>query len=86
VGQAQYSGLLTPQGTFADDLLVYRLAAAHFLLVVNAGNIQKDYAWIAEHIASPAMRLPSTRPRDTRCSRFRDRGRSKSSSRSSVST
>jgi aminomethyltransferase len=52
VGQAQYSGLLTPQGTFVDDLLVYRLATAHFLLVVNAGNIAKDYAWMAEHIAS----------------------------------
>src|SRR5438876_947082 len=52
VGQGQYSGLLTPQGTFNDDLLVYRLAASHFLLVVNAGNIQKDYAWIADHITS----------------------------------
>jgi len=50
VGQAQYSGLLTPAGTFVDDLLVYRLAASHFLLVVNAGNIPKDYAWIAEQI------------------------------------
>src|SRR5712692_8612972 len=50
VGQAQYSGLLTPQGTFVDDLLVYRLGPQHFLLVVNAGNIEKDYAWIAEHI------------------------------------
>src|SRR5262244_1171305 len=50
VGQAQYSGLLTPEGTFVDDLLVYRLAPSHFLLVVNAGNIQSDYAWIAEHI------------------------------------
>jgi len=50
VGQAQYSGLLTPAGTFIDDLLVYRLAASHFLLVVNAGNIPKDYAWIAEEI------------------------------------
>jgi aminomethyltransferase len=51
VGQAQYSGLLTPQGTFVDDVLVYRLALEHFLLVVNAGNIEKDYAWIAGHIA-----------------------------------
>src|SRR5471032_3316207 len=51
VGQAQYSGLLTPQGTFVDDLLVYRLASSHFLLVVNAGNIARDYAWIAEHLA-----------------------------------
>src|SRR5438552_1849232 len=50
VGQAQYSGLMTPNGAFVDDLLVYRLAADHFLLVVNAGNIEKDYAWIAEHI------------------------------------
>jgi aminomethyltransferase len=50
VGQAQYSGLLTPAGTFIDDLLVYRLAASHFLLVVNAGNISKDYAWIAEQV------------------------------------
>jgi aminomethyltransferase len=50
VGQAQYSGLLTPQGTFVDDLLVYRFGPTHFLLVVNAGNIAKDYAWMAEHI------------------------------------
>src|SRR6202008_4390896 len=48
VGQAQYSGLLTEQGTFVDDLLVYRLAASHYLLVVNAGKIARDYAWVAE--------------------------------------
>ena len=50
VGQAQYAGLLTPQGTFVDDLLVYRLAPAHFLLVVNASNVATDYAWLAEQI------------------------------------
>src|SRR5262249_27483528 len=50
VGQAQYSRLLTPGGTFVDALLVYRLAPSHFLLVVNAGNIPTDYAWVAEHI------------------------------------
>jgi len=50
VGQAQYSGLLTPWGTFVDDLLVYRLAASHFLLVVNASHIAEDYRYIAEHI------------------------------------
>src|SRR5213592_5189218 len=50
VGQAQYSGLLSPQGTFIDDLLVYRLAPAHFLLVVNASHVPRDYAWIAEQI------------------------------------
>jgi aminomethyltransferase len=50
IGQAQYSGLMTDRGTFVDDLLVYRLAPEHFLLVVNAGNIAKDYAYIAEQI------------------------------------
>ena len=49
-GQAQYSGLLTPQGTFVDDILVYRLASKHFLLVVNASHIARDYAHIAEQI------------------------------------
>jgi aminomethyltransferase len=47
VGQIQYSGLTTPQGTFVDDLLVYRFGPSHYLLVVNAGNIDKDYNWIA---------------------------------------
>src|SRR5215467_12706738 len=51
-GQAQYSALLTAQGTFVDDLVVYRLRSDHFLLVVNAANIFKDYTWIAERIAS----------------------------------
>lgn len=50
VGQAQYSALTTPQGTFVDDLLVYRLAGDHFLMVVNAANIEHDYAWIREQI------------------------------------
>ena len=49
VGQAHYSGLTTDQGTFVDDLLVYRLADSHFLLVVNASNIDKDFAWITSH-------------------------------------
>jgi aminomethyltransferase len=49
VGQAQYSALTTPAGTFIDDLIVYRLASDHYLLVVNAGNIDKAYSWIGEH-------------------------------------
>jgi aminomethyltransferase len=49
VGQAQYSALLTQEATFIDDVLVYRLAPSHFLMVVNASNVAKDYAWIAEH-------------------------------------
>src|SRR5205809_4009451 len=52
VGQAQYSGLLTPHGTFVDDLLVYRLAPQHFLLVVNASHIPADYQHIAASTTS----------------------------------
>jgi aminomethyltransferase len=50
VGQAQYAGLLTPAGTFVDDMLVYRMAPSHFMLVVNAANAAKDYAWISEQV------------------------------------
>jgi aminomethyltransferase len=49
IGQAQYSALTTPAGTFVDDLLVYRLGGEHYLLVVNAGNIERAYKWIGEH-------------------------------------
>ncbi len=49
--QIQYSALTTPQGTFVDDVLTYKLADGHFMLVVNASNIIKDFTWIAEHIA-----------------------------------
>ena len=50
VGQAQYAGLLTPDGTFVDDMLVYRMAPSHLMLVVNAGNTAKDFAWISEQV------------------------------------
>jgi aminomethyltransferase len=50
IGQIQYSALMTPQGTFVDDLLVYRWSDSHFLLVINAGNIAKDFAWISEQV------------------------------------
>jgi aminomethyltransferase len=46
VGQIQYSALTTPEGTFVDDLLVYRFGPSHYLLVINAGNIDKDVPWI----------------------------------------
>ena len=50
VGQAHYAGLLTPDGTYVDDMLVYRIAPSHFMLVVNASNAAKDFAWISEQI------------------------------------
>ena len=51
IGQAQYSALATPEGTFVDDLLVYRLAGDHFMLVVNAANIAAGFEWIRDNIA-----------------------------------
>ena len=50
IGQAQYSALMTADGTFVDDLLVYRLADDHYMFVVNAANVDKDFAYIREHI------------------------------------
>jgi aminomethyltransferase len=50
MGQAHYSGLLTPDGTFVDDMLVYRIGPNHFMLVVNGANTAKDFAWIGEQI------------------------------------
>lgn len=47
-GQIHYTGFLTERGTFVDDLLIYRVSAEEFLLVVNAGNIDKDFAWVTE--------------------------------------
>jgi len=46
VGQAHYSGLMTNKGTFVDDLLVHKLSETHYLLCVNAGNQDQDYAHI----------------------------------------
>jgi aminomethyltransferase len=51
-GQAHYSALLTPAGTFVDDILVHRLAENDYLLVVNAGTKDKDYAWIRQQVGS----------------------------------
>lgn len=48
-GQAQYSALTTPEGTIVDDLLVYRFAPDHLLLVVNASTTPKDWEWITSH-------------------------------------
>ncbi len=49
IGQAQYSGLMTPQGTFVDDLLVHKVSDTHFFLCVNAANQDKDYEHICRH-------------------------------------
>jgi aminomethyltransferase len=48
--QAQYAALMTPEGTFVDDVLTYRLNGEHFMLVVNASNIIKDFNWISARV------------------------------------
>ena len=51
-GQAQYSALLTPDGTFVDDILVYRMAPSHFMIVVNAANSARAFEWISAQAKS----------------------------------
>ena len=46
IGQAQYSALLYPNGTFVDDVIVHRLAECDYLLVINAGTREKDFGWV----------------------------------------
>jgi aminomethyltransferase len=50
IGQAHYSALLTPAGTFVDDILVHKLSDNDYLLVVNAGTSDKDFSWIHQHM------------------------------------
>jgi aminomethyltransferase len=48
-GQAQYSCLPNDKGGVVDDLIVYKIKDEDYLLVVNAGNIEKDWNWISQH-------------------------------------
>jgi aminomethyltransferase len=50
IGQAQYSALLYPQGTFVDDVIVHRLGDAEYLLVINAGTREKDFNWVRDNV------------------------------------
>ena len=47
-GRAQYNGLLYPTGGFVDDILVYRMKADDYFVVVNASNSDKDFEWFRE--------------------------------------
>jgi len=49
VGQAQYSAMLYPQGTFVDDIIVHRLAEQEYLIVINAGTREKDFNWVRDN-------------------------------------
>jgi aminomethyltransferase len=52
VGQAQYSAMLYPQGTFVDDVLVHKFSDNDYLLVINAGTREKDYQWIRSQVGT----------------------------------
>lgn len=49
IGKAQYSAMLYPDGGMVDDLLIYRFSD-HWMMVVNAANISKDFQWLREHL------------------------------------
>ncbi|HKE34645.1 MAG TPA: glycine cleavage system aminomethyltransferase GcvT [Candidatus Acidoferrum sp.] len=49
IGQAQYSAMLYPEGTFVDDVIVHRLGENDYLLVINAGTREKDITWVHEN-------------------------------------
>src|SRR5258706_8618048 len=49
IGQAHYSAMLYPQGTFVDDVIVHRLGEDNFLLVINAGTREKDINWVRQN-------------------------------------
>lgn len=48
-GQARYSPMCNEEGGVVDDLIVYKIREAHYLIVVNASNKDKDYEWIQAH-------------------------------------
>jgi aminomethyltransferase len=50
--QALYTVACHPHGGIVDDLIVYRLDSAHYLLVVNAANIAKDHRWFVEQVGT----------------------------------
>ncbi len=49
-GRARYSPMCNDQGGVIDDLIVYKKADNDYLIVVNASNRNKDFAWIADHV------------------------------------
>ncbi|WP_400242342.1 glycine cleavage system aminomethyltransferase GcvT [Niallia sp. JL1B1071] len=55
IGAAQYSAMCYENGGTVDDLLTYKLADNHYLLVVNASNIEKDFEWLQNHVAGDVI-------------------------------
>ena len=60
VGQAHYSAMLYPNGTFVDDVVVHKLSENDYLLVINAGTREKDIRWVRDTVGS----MPGTHIND----------------------
>ena len=61
VGRSHYTYLLFPDGRVVDDLLVYRRAEDRYMLVVNAANNDKDWAWL-QAVNEGRVRIDDERP------------------------
>ncbi len=58
VGQAHYSAMLYPNGTFVDDVVVHKLGENDYLLVINAGTREKDIQWVRQTVgAMPSVHI-----------------------------
>jgi glycine hydroxymethyltransferase len=60
-GESQYAFLLTPDGQVLDDVMVYQLALARYMVVVNAANAEKDWAWL-QTVNERQVRIDDQRP------------------------
>lgn len=56
-GKAQYNCLPNEAGGIIDDLIVYMLEADHYMIVVNAGTQDKDWAWFSKHAQNFNVKL-----------------------------
>lgn len=48
-GRCRYAVMCYDNGGAVDDVLIYKFADDHYMLIVNAGNTDKDFAWLSEH-------------------------------------
>lgn len=60
-GESLYSYLLSPNGRVIDDLMIYMLSPSRYLLIVNAANTEKDWAWL-QAVNTRAVRIDDLRP------------------------
>src|SRR6187402_3354742 len=56
IGQAHYSAMLTPEGTFVDDVVLHKLSENDYLIVINAGTREKDVQWVRQTIGQMPSR------------------------------